>query len=74
MTSTTTPHTAELTLRQQEIVIAIAEGCSNKEIATTFGITVKTVEFHRNEVKARTGVRGIAGIVRYAIRSGLIKA
>jgi DNA-binding CsgD family transcriptional regulator len=69
-----TTQPSELTLRQREIVIAIADGCSQKEIAAALGITVKTVEYYRNAIKARTGAKSTAAIVRYAIRTGLIQA
>lgn len=64
----------ELTEREKEIVLMSAEDLSNKEIAGRLGISIKTVEFHRNNIRRRLGVQGTAGMVRYAIRNRLIEA
>lgn len=61
-----------LTPRQREILQLIAEGCSTKEIAHTLGISVKTAETHRAQIMERLDIHDIAGLVRYAIRAGLI--
>lgn len=63
-----------LTARQREILQLIAEGCSTKEIAHRLHVSVKTVETHRAQLMERLGIRDIAGLVRYAIRIGLISA
>ena len=62
-----------LTKRQREIIALIAEDLTAKEIGDRMGISPKTVEFHRNLIRQRLGVVGTAGIVRYAIRTGLIQ-
>jgi DNA-binding NarL/FixJ family response regulator len=63
---------ANLTLRQREILQLIAEGTNTKEIASMLGISVKTVETHRSQVMNRLGIHDVAGLVRYAIRTGLV--
>ena len=47
---------------------------TTREIARKLGITIKTVEYHRSTIKQKLRVKGLAGAVRYAIRTGLIKA
>ena len=61
-----------LSPRQREILQLIAEGRSTKEIAQLLEVTVKTVETHRADLMQRLGIRGIASLVRYAIRMGLL--
>lgn len=61
-----------LTLRQREILQLIAEGNTTKEIAAKLGLSVKTVETHRTQLMERLDIHDIAGLVRYAIRTGLV--
>jgi DNA-binding NarL/FixJ family response regulator len=61
-----------LTPRQREILRLVAEGLTTKGIARRLGISVKTVESHRAQTMGRLGIRDVAGLVRYAIRTGLI--
>jgi DNA-binding NarL/FixJ family response regulator len=61
-----------LTTRQREVLKHIAEGWSTKEIAHRLGISPKTVEAHRTQLMERLGIRDIPGLVRYAIRVGLV--
>jgi len=61
-----------LTPRQREVLKGIAEGRTTKEIAFGLGLSVKTVETHRAQVMERLGIRDVAGLVRYAMRSGLV--
>jgi DNA-binding NarL/FixJ family response regulator len=61
-----------LTPRQREILQLIAEGHSTKEIAATLHLGVKTVETHRAQLMERLDIRDVAGLVRYAIRIGLV--
>jgi DNA-binding NarL/FixJ family response regulator len=63
-----------LTLRQREILQLIAEGQTTQEIARLLNIGVKTVETHRMQLMERLDIHDIAGLVRYAIRVGLISA
>jgi len=63
---------AVLTPRQREVLQLVAEGHSNKEIASRLQVALKTVETHRTELMERLGIHGVAGLVRYAIQVGLI--
>lgn len=65
---------AALTPRQREILQLIAEGNSTKEIASRLALSVKTVETHRSQLMERLSIRDVAGLVRYAIRHGLVSA
>jgi len=64
----------KLTARQREILQLIAEGKNTKEIAGMLDISVKTVEAHRLQLMARVDIHDVPGLVRYAIRSGLVSA
>jgi DNA-binding NarL/FixJ family response regulator len=61
-----------LTLRQREVLRLVAEGNSTKQVAAQLGLSVKTVEAHRGAIMERLGIRDLAGLVRFAIRSGLV--
>ncbi len=61
-----------LTPRQREVLKRIAEGRSTKEIAFDLNLSVKTVETHRAQIMDRLGIRDVAGLVRYAMRTGLV--
>jgi len=61
-----------LTLRQREVLQLVAEGNTSKEIATKLGISVKTAESHRAEIMQTLGIHDTAGLVRYAIRLGIV--
>jgi DNA-binding NarL/FixJ family response regulator len=63
----------KLTPRQREIFICIAEGNSTREIARSLKISVKTVESHRAQLMERLNIHEVAGLVRFAIRLGLVK-
>jgi DNA-binding NarL/FixJ family response regulator len=62
----------DLTARQREVLQLIAEGCSTKEIANKLKLSVKTVDTHRSELMHRLDIHDVAGLVRYAIRIGLV--
>jgi DNA-binding NarL/FixJ family response regulator len=62
-----------LTGREREILVLIAEGMINKEIASQLGISVRTVEAHRDNLGRKLGVRTVAGLTRFAIDAGLVK-
>ena len=64
---------ASLTNRQREILKLIAEGQSTKEIGSKLNISVKTVESHRAKLAENLGIHDVAGLVRFAIRMGLIQ-
>jgi DNA-binding NarL/FixJ family response regulator len=63
----------ELTPRQREILRLIADGHTTKEIARLLNVTVKTAEKHRTQLMQRLGIHEIAGLVRYAVRIGLVQ-
>jgi DNA-binding NarL/FixJ family response regulator len=61
-----------LSRRQREVLQMLAVGCSTREIARQLGLSVKTVETHRAQVMHRTGIHDLAGLVRYAVRVGIV--
>jgi DNA-binding NarL/FixJ family response regulator len=61
-----------LTTREREILQLLAEGCTNKLVASRLGISVKTAETHRARIMRKLKVDSVADVVRYAIRNGLI--
>ncbi len=63
-----------LTPRQREVLRLVAEGFSTKQIARQLGISPKTVEAHRSQLMNALDIHDIAGLVRYAIRIGLVKS
>lgn len=62
------PH---LTPRETEVLRLIASGQPNKEIAFTLGVSIKTIEKHRQSVMDKLGIHEIAGLTRYAVSKGL---
>ena len=70
----THPKLEQLTLRQREIVQLVAKGQNTKQIAGLLGISVKTVESHRLQLMRRLKIDNIPGLVRFAIRTGLVSA
>jgi DNA-binding NarL/FixJ family response regulator len=58
--------------RQSQILKLIAEGETTKQVAMHLAISVKTVETHRSALMRRIGVRDVAGLVRYAVKVGLV--
>lgn len=63
-----------LTPRQREILQLIAEGKSSKQIAQLLDASVKTIESHRASLMERLDIHDVAGLVRYAIRHGLVSS
>jgi DNA-binding NarL/FixJ family response regulator len=63
-----------LTPREREIVQLLAEGKSNKEVASALGNSVHTVETHRSNIMRKLEVRSMSELVRYAIREHIIQA
>ncbi len=63
-----------LSAREREIVQLLAEGRTNKEIATFLGIAFKTVDAHRTNIMKRLNMHSVAELVRYAIRERIIQA
>jgi len=64
---------ARLTDREREVLQLISEGQTTKEVAVTLGISIKTAGTHRTNIMRKLGVHETAGLVRYAIRLGLIR-
>ena len=62
----------QLTARQREVLQLIAEGRTTQEIANLLNVSVKTIETHRTQLMQRLDIHDIAGLVRYAIRMGII--
>ena len=63
-----------VTPRQREVLQLVAQGDTTKEIARKLNLSAKTVEMHRSQLMAALDIHDIAGLVRYAIRMGLITA
>jgi DNA-binding NarL/FixJ family response regulator len=64
----------QLTSRQREILQLIGEGQNTKEIAFNLEISIKTVESHRLQLMERLRIHDVPGLVRFAIRTGLVSA
>jgi DNA-binding NarL/FixJ family response regulator len=62
----------QITSRQREVLQLIAEGHTTKAIARKLGISVKTAESHRTQLMAALDIHDVAGLVRYAIRMGIV--
>jgi DNA-binding NarL/FixJ family response regulator len=69
-----TPANVELTLREAEVLQLIAEGFANKQIAAELGLSVKTVEKHRQQVMNKLNIHDTASLVRHAAAKGIIEA
>jgi len=72
-----TPRTRDgrepLTSREQTILLELAQGKSNKEVAATLDISVRTVETHRKNIKRKLGISSTAGLTRYALEHGVLQ-
>ena len=66
--------TGRLTSREAEVLQMIAEGLANKQIAAQLGISIKTVEKHRQQVMNKLGIHDVAGLTRHAISKGIVEA
>ncbi|EAP84227.1 MULTISPECIES: response regulator transcription factor [Sulfitobacter] len=62
-----------LTEREQTILLQLAQGKSNKEVALTLDISVRTVETHRKNIKRKLGISSTAGLTRYAMEHGVLQ-
>ncbi|MDO6589686.1 DNA-binding response regulator [Loktanella sp. D2R18] len=62
-----------LTSREQTILLELAQGKSNKEVARILNISVRTVETHRNNIKSKLGISSTAGLTRYAMEHGVLQ-
>jgi len=65
---------ASLSSRELEVLQLIAEGKANKETAAELGISIKTVEKHRQNLMAKLNIHEISGLTRYAIGAGIIES
>jgi len=68
------PRKSGLTAREAEVLQLIAEGKANKETAAELGISIKTVEKHREKVMSKLNIHDTAGLTRYAIGAGIIES
>ncbi len=66
------PDLAALTNREREVLRLVAEGLSNKEIATSLNVGVRTVETHRERIMRKLNIHSVAGLTRFAIAEGLV--
>ena len=62
-----------LTDREREVLQLIAEGLSSKEIAVMLGVSLKTVDSHRSNLMEKLDIHRVSGLVRFAIRAGLLE-
>jgi len=62
-----------LTRREKEVIQLLAEGKSNKQVATTLSISVRTAENHRARLMRKLGVDSLSALVRYAVRNKIIQ-
>ncbi len=67
------PEPDPLTPRERQVLQLVAEGKTNKEVANTLGVTVRTAESHRARIMEKLDLHETAGLVRFAIRRGLIQ-
>jgi DNA-binding NarL/FixJ family response regulator len=66
------PNPADLTNREREVLVSIAEGLCNKEIACRLNIGTRTVETHRERLMRKLNIHSIAGLTKFAVAKGLI--
>ena len=62
-----------LTSREQTILLQLAQGKSNKDVAVELDISVRTVETHRKNIKRKLGISSTAGLTRYALEHGVLQ-
>ncbi|WP_319823616.1 response regulator transcription factor [Thalassovita sp.] len=63
----------QLTGREQTVLLQLAQGKSNKEVALALDISVRTVETHRKNIKRKLGISSTAGLTRYALEHGVLQ-
>lgn len=63
----------ELSEREKEILVAVAKGMMNKEIASLYNISIHTVISHRKNISRKTGIKSVSGFVVYALLNNLIE-
>ncbi|MRU16878.1 response regulator transcription factor [Roseovarius sp. A21] len=67
------PGREQLTNREQTILLQLAQGKSNKDVAQALDISVRTVETHRKNIKRKLGISSTAGLTRYAMEHGVLQ-
>lgn len=67
-------NSARLTARETEVLQLVAEGFANKQVAAELGISIKTVEKHRQHLMDKLNIHDTAGLTRYAITAGVIES
>jgi two-component system response regulator NreC len=72
LNNTETPN-AQLSVRERQVLQLVGEGHSTKKIAALLGISVKTADTHRTKLMEKLDIHQTAGLVRYAIRNGLLE-
>ncbi|EPX80288.1 response regulator transcription factor [Litoreibacter arenae] len=76
-TASLSPNTSDgrepLTAREQTILLQLAQGKSNKDVAADLDISVHTVETHRKNIKRKLGINSTAGLTRYAMEHGVLQ-
>ena len=65
--------TVKLTTRERQVLAMIAGGQSNKEMASSLGVGVRTIETHRERVMNKLDIHSVAGLTKYAITNGIVK-
>lgn len=70
---TSAPESGELSAREREILVCVAKGMLNKEIADKLNISVYTVISHRKNITRKTGIKTVAGLTVYALLNNLIE-
>ncbi len=63
----------QLTARERQVLVGVAQGHTNREIALQLGISHRTVETHRENLMKKLGVRTVAGLTRLALEAGLVR-
>ena len=73
LTPRTTDGREPLTSREQQILLQLAQGKSNKDVGNALEISVRTVETHRKNIKRKLGISSTAGLTRYAMEHGVLQ-
>lgn len=68
------PSRVHLTSRESEVLQLVAEGSANKQVAAELGISIKTVEKHRQQLMDKLNIHDTAGLTRYAMAAGVIES
>ena len=66
------PQACQVSNRERDVLIAIAEGLSNKEIACRLNLGVRTIETHREHIMSKLNIHNVAGLTKFAIAKGLV--